>query len=198
MNTQSRKLTLDDIADLREYERRRSETLAGIISLRSGGVPRSVPTYRCCSTTGRRSCPRSTRWFRAERILTDEGLQVQLDTYNPMIPDPGTLSATLLLELTDDDQLREWLPKLVGIETHVLFEFGDHVVRCVVDEAHREQLTREDVTAAVHFIRFEFTPDEVSDWGDGPVVLRIDHPEYDHSTTLSEEMVEELATDLGG
>ena len=198
MNTQSRKLTLDDIADLREYERRRSETLAGIISLKKRRRPQVGPHVSLLFDNKETILSQIHEMVRAERILNDEGLQVQLDTYNPMIPDPGTLSATLLLELTDDDQLREWLPKLVGIETHVLFEFGDHVVRCVVDEAHREQLTREDVTAAVHFIRFEFAPEEVSDWGNGPVVLRIDHPEYDHSTTLSEEMVEELATDLAG
>ncbi len=80
---------------------------------RSGGVPRSVPTYRCCSTTGETILSQIHEMVQAERILTDEP-QVQLDTYNPMIPDPGTLSATLLLELTDDDQLREWLPNSSG------------------------------------------------------------------------------------
>jgi len=135
---------------------------------------------------------------RAERILTDEGLQVQLDTYNPLIPDPGTLSATMLIELTDEWELREWLPRLVGIETHVVIESAGDSIRCVVDEAHEGQLTREDVTAAVHFIRFELTPQQVQQWGDTAVVVHIDHPEYDHSVTLPTAIVEELGRDLTG
>lgn len=135
---------------------------------------------------------------RAERILTDEGLQEQLDTYNPLIPDPGSLSATLMLELTEDPQLREWLPKLVGIESHVVFRFAGEEVRSRVEQAHGEQLTREDVTAAVHFIEFGFTSHQVDSWGTGPVVLAVDHPEYSHESALSEEMAKELAKDLRG
>lgn len=135
---------------------------------------------------------------RAERILTDEGLQEQLDTYNPLIPEPGSLSATLMLELTEDSQLREWLPKLVGIEGHVVFRSDGEEIRSIVEEAHGQQLTREDVTAAVHFIGFEFTPQQVDAWGTGPVVLAVDHPAYNHELILGEEMVEELAEDLRG
>lgn len=135
---------------------------------------------------------------RAERILTDEGLREQLDIYNPLIPEPGSLSATLMLELTEDPQLREWLPKLVGIERHVVFRFDGQEVRCLVEEAHGKQLTRADVTAAVHFIEFVFTPQQVDAWDTGPVVLALDHPEYIHESTLDEVMVQELATDLRG
>jgi hypothetical protein len=135
---------------------------------------------------------------RAERILTDEGLQEQLDTYNPLIPEPGSLSATLMLELTEDSQLREWLPKLVGIEGHVVFRLNGEEIRSIVEEAHGQQLTRQDVTAAVHFIGFEFTPQQVDAWGSGPVVLAVDHPAYSHELILGQEIVEELAEDLRG
>ena len=86
----------------------------------------------------------------------------------------------------------------MGIERHVVIDSAGDVVRCTVEESHEEQLTRDDVTAAVHFIGFEFTPEQVERWGSGPVVLSIDHPEYSHSTTLSDAMVAELATDLRG
>ena len=49
---------------------------------------------------------------RAEKIITDEGIQNELDIYNPLIPEPGTLSATLFIELTSKDELttgcRSW------------------------------------------------------------------------------------------
>ena len=53
---------------------------------------------------------------RAERMLSDEQIAHEVETYNELIPDAGELSGTLFIELTDDAALREWLPKLVGIE----------------------------------------------------------------------------------
>ena len=61
---------------------------------------------------------------RVEKIITDEGIEAELDIYNPLIPEPGQLSATLFIELTTDEPLRAWLPKLVGIERAVVLRFG--------------------------------------------------------------------------
>lgn len=194
----SRKLTLDDIADLRAYERERQEFRAHIIDLkkrRRVGAGLFLTLVFENRDTIRFQIQEMAR---AEKILSDEGILTELDVYNPLIPEPGTLSATLFLELTSDEQLREWLPKLVGIERSVLLRFAGHEVRCVVDEDHEAQLTREDTTASVHYIRFELGPEEVADWGTGPVELVIDHPEYLEVTTLSDATVAELATDLAG
>ena len=80
---------------------------------------------------------------RVEKLVTDEDIQVELDIYNAMIPEPGQLCATLFLELTSDEQMRIWLPKLVGIETSILMVLpnGDKV-RSIVDEQHAAGLTR--------------------------------------------------------
>ena len=191
-----RKLSLGDISDLREYERVRKESVARIIELKKNRRPHVGPFVSLLFDNRDTILHQIHEMARAERILTDEGLQTQLEVYNPLIPEPGTLSATLLIELTDEWELREWLPRLVGIETHVVIGSAGDVVRCVVEESHGEQLTREDVTAAVHFVRFEFTAEQVGRWGSGPVVLSIDHPEYRHETTLTDEMVAELGRDL--
>ena len=65
---------------------------------------------------------------RVERIFTDQGIQEELDVYNPLIPEPGQLCATLFLELTTEEQMREWLPKLVGIERDRLVEVGHRLL----------------------------------------------------------------------
>ena len=51
---------------------------------------------------------------RAERMLTDDAIAHEVETYNELIPGPGELSGTLFIEITDDAALREWLPKLIG------------------------------------------------------------------------------------
>ena len=47
---------------------------------------------------------------RAERMLRDEQIAHEVDTYNELIPDAGELSGTLFLELTSDDALPSGRP----------------------------------------------------------------------------------------
>ena len=99
---------------------------------------------------------------RAERMLTDEAISTELDTYNPLIPEPGSLSATLFIELRSEAELREWLPKLVGIERAVELRLGGgSVIASIPEEAHAGMLTREDTTASVHYVRWELDPAEI-------------------------------------
>src|SRR3546814_4271181 len=96
---------------------------------------------------------------RVEKLITDESIQDELDTYNPLMPDAGQLCATVFLELTPDGQLREWLPKLVGIERSLILRVdeGAPVVdfRAITEEAHADKLTREEINASVHYGRWE-------------------------------------------
>lgn len=194
----SRKLTLDDIADTRAYEREREGFRAHVIDLKRR---RRVHLGTVVAVVFEN---RDTMRFqvqemaRVEHILTDAGIQDELDVYNPLVPEPGQLCATLFLELTTDDQMREWLPKLVGVERSLVFRLADgSEVRCAAEAAHAEQLTREHVTAAVHFVEFWFTPEQVASFGDG-VVLAIDHPAYAEAVELSPATVAELTRDLTG
>ena len=135
---------------------------------------------------------------RAERMLSDEKIQAELDVYNPLIPEPGQLSATLFVELTSKEELMEWLPKLVGIERSVLLRLGGDVVHAIPEAEHAAQLTREDVTASVHYIRFELTPEQIDAFAAGPVALAVDHPEYHAETVLSDDTRASLLEDLRG
>lgn len=195
--TTSRKLTVDDIDDLRAYERVRDSHRAAMIELRRRRRV-AVGTIVTVAFESRDTIKfQIQEMVRAERILTDEGVQEELDTYNPLVPEAGQLCATLFIELTSDEAMREWLPKLVGIEQSVVLRLpsGDQV-RCTVDPAHASQLTRDHVTAAVHYITFELTPQQVAAFGSG-TVLAIDHPQYREEAELSAATLGELAADLG-
>jgi hypothetical protein len=68
-------------------------------------------------------------------------------------------------------------------------------VRCTVDPRHAAQLTREHVTAAVHYIAFDFTPDQIARFGDGATLVS-DHPAYLEETFLGAATLRELWSDL--
>jgi hypothetical protein len=194
------KLTLDDIADARAYEREREAFRDRVIALkkrRRVGVGPIVTFVFENRDTIRFQIQEMAR---AERILTDEGIQVELDIYNPLIPEPGHLSATMFLELTSKDELEEWLPKLVGIERSVELRIGDTLtVRAIPEAGHAAQLTRDEVTASVHYVQFALTSEQIAAFADAEQVrLAIDHPDYREVTALSEETRAEFLLDLRG
>ncbi len=194
----SRKLTLADIVDVRAYERQRDALRTEVIALKERrriALGTIITVMFENRTTVRHQIQEMAR---VEKLVTDEAIQEELDIYNPMVPEPGELCATMFIELTSDSQMREWLPKLVGIERSLVFRLPDgSQVRSVTEEQHEAQLTRTDVTAAVHYVRFEFSPEQVAAF-DGDVVLTVEHPHYFEAVELLPATVAELRTDLVG
>ncbi len=196
------KLQLSDILDLRAYERARDAERARIIDLKAR---RRVHVGTVISLVFEN---RDTMMFqvhemaRAEKIVTDAALQAELDIYNPLIPDRGQLSATLFIECTDDDQLRYWLPRLVGIETSIELHLGEGaeitVIPSVPEADHAAQLTREEITAAVHYVGFVVGVEHAEALRTGPARLVITHPNYLEETELGAATRAELAADVAG
>jgi len=95
--------------------------------------------------------------LRAERIFEAEGIQEELDAYNPLIPDGSNWKATFMIEVPDENERREKLAELKGIEGEIWIRVdGFEPVFAIADE----DLEREnaDKTSSVHFLRFELTP----------------------------------------
>jgi hypothetical protein len=192
-----RKLTVDDIVDHRAYERERDEFRARIIGVKRRRRVQlgDIVTIVFENTDTMRF--QVQEMARAERMLTDEAIAHEVDTYNELIPGPGELSCTLFIELVDDARLRNWLPRLVGIEFAVHFELADGARVAAVPQ-DEERLTREDITSTVHYLKFPFTAEQQATFAQGPVSLVLDHPEYSAVVELSDEQRDELAGDFSG
>ena len=54
--------------------------------------------------------------IRVERIVDPGKVQEELDVYNALLPTSGELSATLLIELTDADTMKQWLDLFMGLD----------------------------------------------------------------------------------
>lgn len=135
--------------------------------------------------------------LRIERIFEAEGIADELATYNPLIPDGSNWKATFMVEYPEVDERREALAKLIGIEDKVWMQVGAlEKVYAIADE----DLEREDEmkTSAVHFLRFELSPEMVSEMKNGAgLSVGIDHPNYRFSVTVDEATRGALAQDLG-
>ena len=193
----TRKLTLDDIADLRAYERERESFRAQMIEVKRRRRV-ALGTLITIMFENRDTMRLQIQeMVRVEKVLTDEGVLEELKAYNPMIPEAGQLCATLFLELTSEDQFREWLPKLAGLENSISLLLADGSrVRGEIDAQHAAGLTRDDVTAAVHYLTFNFTPEQVNAFEAGPVTVECSQPNYLEASALSDSTKTELLTDL--
>ena len=191
------KLSLADISDLRAYEREREDFRRDVIVLKKKRRVSLGDLITLVFENSRTIRFQIQEMARIEKLITDEAIATELRVYNPLIPEPGQLCATLFIELTSDDALRDWLPKLVGIERAVGLRLpGGEVVRATVDEDHDKQLTREEVTASVHYLRWDMTPDQIERFSSGPVALVADHANYTAEVQLAPETAAELERDL--
>jgi hypothetical protein len=194
-----RELTLDDVLDLRAYERVRQDYRARVIERkkhrRVALGPIMTLVFECLDTVRFQV----QEMARVEKIISDEAIQTELDIYNRLLPHKGELSATLLIELTSEVALREWLPKLVGIEHQLGIAIDRDVVTSLPEAQHAAALNRETVTPAVHYVRFSFTGPQVAAFREAAEVAAVStHPAYEARTVLTPDVRAELLGDLLG
>ncbi len=135
--------------------------------------------------------------IRAEK-LSDEGeLEEELKAYNPLIPDGSNLKVTFMLEYPDENERRERLRRLIGIERQVHIQIGDfEPVYAIANEDLSR--TTDEKTSAVHFLRYEFSRGMIAAARAGARwAVRSEHPEYRHSTEpVPAEVTESLLRDF--
>lgn len=116
--------------------------------------------------------------LRTERIFEAAGIAEELAAYNPLIPDGQNWKATFMLEYGDETERRAALAQLLGIENRVWIRVGDlDRVFAIADEDMPRSNAQK--TSAVHFVRFELTPEMVARVKSGTAIgAGIDHPQY--------------------
>jgi hypothetical protein len=99
--------------------------------------------------------------LRAERIFEAAGIEEELDTYNPLIPDGSNWKATFMLEYDDVEQRQEAVQRLIGIEDKVWVRVAgfDKIYAIADEDLERET---EEKTSTVHFMRFELSAEMVA------------------------------------
>jgi hypothetical protein len=116
--------------------------------------------------------------LRIERIFEDDGIQGELDAYNPLVPDGSNWKATMLIEYPDAEERRVMLAQLKGIERRVWVRVdGCAAVYAIADEDLERE--NEEKTSSVHFLRFELDAAMRARLGQGArLAIGVDHPAY--------------------
>ena len=134
--------------------------------------------------------------LRAERIFEEQGIQDELDAYNPLIPDGSNWKATMLIQYPVVEERQRALAELIGAEDRVWVQVeGCPRVYAIADEDLERE--NDDKTSSVHFLRFELDAAMKQALKSGAVIrMGIDHPRYQATVELPEPVRESLLRDL--
>lgn len=189
-------LTHQDLYSLEEYARLRPEFRAKVMAhkeQRRVAIGEHATLYFEDNLTMQYQVQ---EMLRIERIFEPEGIQEELDVYNPLIPDGMNWKATFMIEYGDEEERRAALARMVGIEQAVWVQVAgfDRVHPISNEDLER---TTEDKTASVHFMRFELTPEMAAAVKEGAAIRAgIDHPAYREETEVPAAVRDSLAADL--
>jgi hypothetical protein len=135
--------------------------------------------------------------LRAEKIFEREGIEEELATYNPLIPDGKNLKATMMIEYGDVAERRAALARLGGIEHRVWIGIAEGERSFAIADEDLERSSPER-TSAVHFLRFELGEAVRKAFNSkGSLAAGVDHERYRETIEpLPAELVQSLAHDL--
>jgi hypothetical protein len=193
------KIERGDVLNFFEYEKVREERRRQVMALKRA---RRVPLGRHLSFLFEN---RDTVLFqiqemcRAERITDDAKVQDEIDVYSVLLPRPGALSATMMIEIEDRDQIKPILDRYQGIDAgqHVWIQVGrEFAVPAEFEAGHSDE--DRGKLSAVHFARFAFPEAAVRAFGDSSVFLVVDHAAERARVELSPVTIAALREDLAG
>ena len=191
------KLTRSDLLSLEEYHKQRPEFRAAVLAHKQARQVAVGPNATLYFEDRLTIQYQVQEMLRIERVYEAEGIEDELQAYNPLIPDGSNLKATFMLEFPEVEDRRRALAQLGGIEHRVYCQVGDHEPVYAIADEDLDRSTDEK-TSAVHFLRFELSAQMRAALKAGAaLVFGIDHPNYNHKTAaLADASRESLLRDL--
>ncbi len=191
-----KKVDLSEIKDIAQYEKVREQSRRHIIELKKRRRVSVGPEISFVFENHDTVLHQIQEMMRAERIVDEAAIQHEIDTYNQLLPEPGELAATMLIELQDPARIREEITRFHGVNTGeaTYLQIGDERLPGVFAAGQSDDRR----ISAVQYVRFRFTDKQREDFirGEKEVRLVINHPNYSYSSPIEGEVRRELARDL--
>lgn len=195
--TAMKRLTRDDLYSLEKYSQIRPQMRAMVMEHKLNRQVQIGPHARLYFEDRTTMHYQIQEMLRAERIFESEGIQEELNAYNPLIPDGSNWKATFMLEYDDINERRSALAKMIRLEDRVWVkvEGFDHVWAIADEDLER---SNEEKTSSVHFLRFELSPEMAAAVKAGAAIgVGIEHEAYCHQVDpIPDGVRNSLAHDL--
>lgn len=190
-----KKIEFKDVKNIYEYEKIRAGFREGVITAKKQRRVHLGKDMTLVFENRDSVLFQIQEMIRTEKIITDEAMQHEIDTYNQLIPATNELSATLLIDITEKDLIKPMLDSLVGLNRDALYlVVGDHEVPASFDNSQME----DDRVSAVQYVKFNLSDSDVHAFADSQtrISLVARHPNYSAEHILSETERQALSNDL--
>lgn len=190
-----RKIELSDLKNILDYEKVRNEFRKKIIDLKRNRRLKVGDKITLTFENRQTVTFQIEEMLRIERIVDEEKIKSEIESYNELIPGENELSATLFVEVVEQDQIKPVLDSLVGLNRDSVFlEIGEEKIPAIFEEGH----ATDDRISAVQYIKFKLSASEVQKFvqssANARVIIR--HPHYNAMADLPEEMRKSLLYDF--
>lgn len=189
-------LTSQDLLPVAAYEQQREPFRSQIIALKQRRRISVGPLITLVFENRETLRFQTQEMIRVEQILDPYKVQEELDVYNALMPGAGELSATLMIEITEPDRMKEWLDMFMGLDhgEKIAIRAGTEQVFGEFEGGH----SHETKISAVHFVRFRPTASMIASFADlhVPVTMTVHHREYHAEAPVPGSMREEWLKDL--
>jgi hypothetical protein len=190
------KVALSEILDIAQYERARDSFRRRIIALKKNRRLPVGPRVTFVFENHDTVLFQIQEMMRAERIVDDDAVQHEIDTYNQLLPDENELAATMLIELPDPARIRDEITKFHGVNAGetTYIQIGDDRLPGVFDAGQSDERR----ISAVQYVRFRFNDAQREAFATGakPARMVINHPNYRHEALIAGAIHEELIKDF--
>ena len=191
-----RPIAREDVISFEDYERQREAFRSRIIALKQRCRISVGPLITLVFENRETLRFQTQEMIRVEHILDPHKVQEELDVYNAVMPGSGELSATLLIEITEQDRMKEWLDVFMGLDhgETLAIRAGTEQAFGLFEGGH----SLETKISAVHFVRFRPTASMRAAFADlhRPVALTVHHHAYHAEALVPGSMREEWLKDL--
>ena len=195
-------IELSDVKNLVEYEKVREATRARVIELKKDRRIALGENLTLLFENRETVLFQIQEMIRTERIVDEDKIRDEIESYRALLPRPGELSATLFIEIPDiarmsTAQMREAVNRFQGLDQGVVWL---DVGRSALPARFESGPTKEEKMAAVHYVHFAVPPEALAALDDPsqPVRLRVEHPRYRAEAVVPPALRAQMAADLAG
>jgi hypothetical protein len=178
------KITLSEIKNIYEYEKIRTEYRVKIIAEKKNRRMTIGDNITIIFENRNSVLFQIQEMIRTEKIITDAGMQHEIDTYNQILPADNELSATLLIDITDKEKIRPTLDSLIGLNKSSLFvKIGEKEIVASFDDSQGD----DNRISAVQYVKWHLSDHNITSLGNPeiPVSIVVRHSNYNAAKILS-------------
>jgi len=191
-----KQLSVDKMLNIIEYEKVRTDYRRDIIEYKKNRRIKIGPNLAIVFENERTLSFQIQEIMRAERIVHDEKIQEEVDIYNSIMPPKNGLSATLFIEVTQEDQIKPILNQFIGLTTGktIFLDFDGEKVFAQFEQGREE----EDKISSVHYLKFnlEYKQMEMLADHNSDLKIGIKYNKYSYLIELSSHTKDSLYDDV--